>query len=194
VNFRTLFRLRQLAAGSAVQPSPSCVLRVLCVNAFVFFLIAATLVAAPTAGQPKIELNSSAAIPREVEDTTEKAIVRDYGSAWSTMSRALSENRADLLGDAFVGVAQEKLTQKIAQQKAAGLRTRYVDRGHQLSVAFYSPEGSAMQLRDTAQVEIQYLDGDKVVGTENATAHYLVLMTVAEDRWKVRVLEAIPGR
>ncbi len=152
------------------------------------------LAAAPATTQPKIELNTSAATPRDVEDTTAKAIVRDYGSAWSTLSRALAEDRADLLGSAFVGVAQEKLAQKIAQQKAAGLRTRYLDRGHQLDAVFYSPEGSAMQLRDTAQMEIQYLDGNNVVARENVTAHYLVLMTVAEDRWKVRVIEAVPGR
>ena len=28
---------------------------------------------------------------------------------------------------------------------------------------FYSPEGSAMELHDTAQLQIQLLDGDKVV-------------------------------
>ena len=67
-----------------------------------------------------------------------------------------------------------------------------MDRGHKLEAIFYSPEGSAMQLRDTAKLEIEYLDGDTVVGREQVTAHYLALMTVAEDRWKVRLLQAAP--
>ena len=140
-----------------------------------------------------VELNTSSATPREVEDSTEKAIVRDYGSAWATLARALDENRADLLPAFFTGVAQEKLAEKVRQQKLSGLRTRYVDHGHKLEAVFYSPEGSAMQLRDTAQLEIQVLDGDKVVGSVNSTVRYIALMTVGEERWKVRVLQAVPG-
>jgi hypothetical protein len=69
-----------------------------------------------------------------------------------------------------------------------------VDHGHQLQVLFYSADGSAMQLRDTAQLEIQYRDGSKVVHKESLSAHYLVLMTPAENSWKVRVLQEIaPG-
>ena len=46
-----------------------------------------------------------------------------------------------------------------------------------------------LQLRDSAQLEIQVLDGSNVVSTQNLTAHYIALMTVAEDHWKVRVLQ-----
>ena len=147
---------------------------------------------APTGAGVDVQLDSSAATPRQAEDTTEKAIVRDYGNAWSALARALEQNRADLLGASFTGVAQEKLAERIRQQKANGLRTRYVDRGHKLEAIFYSPEGSAMELRDTAKLEIEYLDGETVVGREQVTAHYVALMTVAEDRWKVRLLQAAP--
>ena len=152
-----------------------------------------TVAALPSSAGVSVELNVSSATPREVEDSTEKAIVRDYSGAWATMARALEENRADLLPAFFTGVAQEKLTEKVKQQKLSGLRTRYIDHGHQLEAVFYSPEGSAMQLRDTAQLEIQLLDGDKVVGSVNSTVKYIALMTVGEERWKVRVLQAVPG-
>lgn len=141
---------------------------------------------------PSVELNSSGAQPRQVEDVTEKAITRDYSNAWKIMETALNENRTDQLGGGFAGIAQDKLQQRIADQRASNLRTRIVDRGHKLEAIFYSPEGSALQVRDTAQLEIEYLDGSSVVHREQVTQSYLALLTVGEDRWKVRVLEEVP--
>ena len=50
-----------------------------------------------------------------------------------------------------------------------------------------------MELHDTAQVQLQLMDGNKVVHSEEATVHYVVLLTAAENSWKVRVLEAVPA-
>jgi hypothetical protein len=80
----------------------------------------------------------------------------------------------------------------VKAQKAAGLSRRIIDHGHHVEVIFYSPDGSAMQLRDTAQLEIQYRDGSKVLHSDNLSAQYLVLMTPAENSWKVRVLQEVP--
>jgi hypothetical protein len=141
---------------------------------------------------PTVELNTSAAQPRQVEDVTEKAITRDYANAWKIMETALNENRTDQLGGGFAGIAQDKLAKRVEGQKASNLRTRIIDRGHKLEAIFYSPEGSALQVRDTAQLEIEYLDGSSVVHREQVTQKYLALLTVGEDRWKVRVLEEVP--
>jgi putative sterol carrier protein len=129
-----------------------------------------------------------------VEDTTEKAIARDYARAWNSMMMALSQNRSDVLDPDFVGVALDGLRERVNQQQQSGLHTRYVDRGHNLQAIFYSAEGSAIQLRDTAQFDVQFLDGDKVVHQEQRTENYTVVMTAAENRWKVRVLQAAIGQ
>ena len=141
---------------------------------------------------PKIDLNVSNAGPRQVEDTTEKALERDYARAWSSMETALSENRADVLDADFVGVALDNLKERVTQQQQSGLHTRYVDHGHRLQAVFYSPEGSAVQLSDTAQFEVQFLDGDRVLHSEQRTENYTVVMTTGENRWKVRVLQSTP--
>ena len=141
---------------------------------------------------PTVELNASAAQPRQVEDVTEKAITRDYANAWKIMETALSENRTDQLAAGFSGIAEDKLQKRVEGQRASNLRTRIIDRGHKLEAIFYSPEGSALQVRDTAQLEIEYLDGSSVVHREQVTQKYLALLTVGEDRWKVRVLEEVP--
>jgi hypothetical protein len=60
-----------------------------------------------------------------------------------------------------------------------------------VDATFYSPEGSAVQLQDTAQLEIQLLDGGKIVSSQNVTRKYIAVVTVVEDRWKVRVLDAV---
>lgn len=162
-------------------------------NWMVVVLIASLFIAyAAEKTGPTVELNASAAQPRQVEDVTEKAITRDYANAWKIMEAALNENRTDQLGGGFAGIAQDKLQKRVEDQKASNLRVRIIDRGHKLEAIFYSPEGSALQVRDTAQLEIEYLDGSSVVHREQVTQNYLALLTVGEDRWKVRVLEEVP--
>jgi hypothetical protein len=160
----------------------------------VIFLCAFWIVTVHAADLPRIDLNVDAAGPRQVEDTTEKAVARDYARAWSSMTTALSENRPDVLDGDFVGVALDNLRERVNQQQQSGLHTRFVDRGHKLQAIFYSPEGSAIQLRDTAQFDVQFLDGDKVLHQEQRTENYTVVMTAAENRWKVRVLQASIGQ
>lgn len=149
-----------------------------------------TVLAAST---PSITLNVQSTTPRQVEEATEKAVARDYAAAWQSMAEALDQNRLDLLSANFIGTASDKLAETIQQQKKAGLHRRYVDRGHKVQAVFYSSEGSAMELHDTAQLQVQLLDGDRVVASQDVTAQYVVLMTAAENSWKVRVLQEVPA-
>lgn len=145
------------------------------------------------ANEPVVTLDIQNVAPRQVEEATEKAVARDYAAAWQSMAEALDQNRPDLLGPNFIGTADDKLTETIQQQKQAGLHRRYVDRGHKVQAMFYSTEGSAMELHDTAQLQVQLLDGEKVVASQDVTAQYVVLMTAAENSWKVRVLQQVPA-
>jgi hypothetical protein len=149
-----------------------------------------TIVAAENAS--KVQLNVSDAAPRQIEDATELAIARDYAKAWQAMEAARDQNRPDLLGAMFVGTAKDEIEQAIRDQQKSNVRVRYVDLGHKLRAVFYSQEGSAMQLRDTASVEIQLLDGNSVVHSEDANINYIVLMTPAADHWQVRMMQAVP--
>ncbi len=142
--------------------------------------------------KPAVQLNAAHIGPRQIEEATGRAIVRDYAAAWEDLVVALDENRADLIDGNFVGLARDKFLQAIAEQKQSGLRTRYVDHGHKLEALFYSPEGASMELRDTATLEVQVLDGDRVLYSAPITAHYIVLMTPAADRWQVRLLQETP--
>ena len=140
---------------------------------------------------PQVQLNADAIGPRSIEELTGRNITRDYAYAWRDLSQALGQNQKALLNDYFTGFAKDDFSQRIADQARLGLRTRYVDHGHKVKAFFYSIDGSAMQLLDQAQIEIQVLDGSKVIHQENATQDYLVLMTPGADRWFVRSLEPI---
>jgi hypothetical protein len=140
-----------------------------------------------------VALDGSKSQPRRLEETTMISVQRDYSHAWRSMAAALEENKLDLLDQDFVGVAKDKLTQSITQQRALGLKRRYIDHGHQLEVIFYSVDGSAMEVQDTARLEIQELDGDKLVHSEQGTFHFLAVLTPAENSWKVRLLESVSG-
>ncbi len=150
-------------------------------------------VAVLAATAPSVSLNAEHVAPRQVEDTTQRVVARDYAAAWQAMADAVDQNRADLLAAYFVGTADDKLTAGIEQQRKTGLHQRIVDKGHTVDVVFYSPEGSAMELHDTARLELQVLDGSKVIHSEDATVHYVALLTAAETSWKVRMLEAVPA-
>ena len=157
------------------------------------FLLTRGVIAAPPNASINIKIDTSKATPRDVEDQTQQSIVRDYGMAWQSLEEALVNNNADALGANFAGIARDRWGATVSAQKKAGLSRKVVDRGHQLEVVFYSVEGSAMELMDTAQLEIQYLDGGKVIHSERVTGHYVVLMTPAENSWKVRVLQEVPS-
>lgn len=145
------------------------------------------------ADAPPVRFDTSHIGPRQMEDITGRNIPRDWGRAWQTLATAFEQNRPEMLGHYFTGFAQEKLAAAIAQQEKSGLRTRYVDHGHKLAAYFYSPDGGAIELHDTADLEIQVLDGNNLVHSERVTLHYIGLMTPAADHWEVRLLEAVPS-
>ena len=137
-------------------------------------------------------MNTDHIAPRAIEDLTEKSVVRDYGLAWQTLRNALDQNHAGALDAYFTGFAKDDFAHLIQSQMKTGVQVRYADRGHKLTAIFYSPSGDAMQLRDRATLEIQILDGGKLLSSQQVTRNYLVLMTPGADRWLVRDLESIP--
>jgi hypothetical protein len=140
--------------------------------------------------KPMVQLNIASTAPRAVEDSTQQAIVRDYSAAWQGMSNALANNSTGPLNDNFTGYALDKLTERVKEQTQNGIKTRIVDHGHKVDAIFYSPDGSAIELKDTATLETQVLDGDTVIHSDQSQVRYYAVMTGAEDRWKVRVLES----
>lgn len=127
--------------------------------------------------------------PRALAPQTAQAAIRDYLESWKAMSAALEHNQPGLLNADFVGTAKDKLTGTIHQQATAGIHTRYLDRAHDLQIVFYSPEGLSIELTDAVDYEVQVLDGDKLLTNQQVHARYVVMMTPAQVRWRVRVIE-----
>ncbi len=111
----------------------------------------------------------------------------------AAMADALNQNRADLLSANFIGTANDKLTATVCEQGKAGLHQRIVDQGHTVDAVSYSTEGSAIELHDTARLQLQLMDGNTVIHSEDATLHYVALLTAAENSCKVRMLETVPA-
>lgn len=140
---------------------------------------------------PNVQLNADNIGPRQIEDLTGKSIPRDYALAWQSIEQALNDNRTDVLDAYVTGFAKDELTQRVKSQIKSGLQTRYRDRGHRLEAIFYAPAGDAMELRDRAQLDMQVLDGGKVIYEEPVDLNYIVLMTPGADRWLVRHLQPV---
>jgi len=139
---------------------------------------------------PRVQLNADNIGPRPIEDLTSKTVQRDYALAWQTMEQAVSENKSGLLDGYLTGLAKEDFTKRVDSQIKSGLHAHYTDRGHKLDALFYSPSGDAMELRDHAQLDVQILDGGKVIYDEPVNAEFMVLMTPGADRWLVRQIQA----
>jgi hypothetical protein len=154
------------------------------------FVLAGCVLAAAQSS-PRVHLDADGLAPRPIEELTGTAIARYYALAWHDLVGALDSNRADGLGEEFVGFAKDRLTRRIAEQTQTGVHVRIVDHGHQLKAVFYSTDGAAMQLIDQAQLEIQTFDGNELLDTRNAPREFLVLMTPGADRWYVRDLEEV---
>jgi len=127
--------------------------------------------------------------PRQLQEQTQAAVIRDYLQAWKTADSALDKNDAGLLDRDFIGTARDKLAQGIQQQAMLGIHTRYQDTSHDIQVVFYSPEGLSIELTDNVQYDVQVLDHDKVQTTQQVRARYIVVLTPAEVRWRVRVFQ-----
>ena len=128
--------------------------------------------------------------PRPLQEQTQAAAIRDYLQAWKTVGAALAGNDATLLDRDFVGGARDKLAQAIAEQAALGLHTRYQDRRHDIQIVFYSPDGLSIELTDDVEYDVQIFDHDKAPMAQQVRERYIVVLTPAEVRWRVRVFQA----
>jgi hypothetical protein len=155
-------------------------------------VVAAILVAVPlsAAGQPDVHVEPMDAVgPRPVEKQTQSSVVRDYLLAWKTLGNAMAQNRVDLVDAYFVGLAKGKLADTIRQQQKLGMHVRYRDKSHKIKVVFYSPEGLSIQLVDDVEYEVDVLYGGESLGSERVRARYIVVLTPAESKWKVRIFQ-----
>jgi hypothetical protein len=128
--------------------------------------------------------------PRTLEKQTSTAIIRDYLQSWQSMRAALNQNRVDLLDADFVGTAKKKLTETLDEQTKMGIHTSYQDRSHDLQIIFYSPDGLSVQLVDNVEYEQRVFDHDRLLTVQLIHARYIVVLTPAEMRWRVRIFQA----
>lgn len=153
------------------------------------FAVTAVLCAA----QPNVRVEPThLQTPRPLQDQTQAAAIRDYLHAWQTVDAAFDGNSVGVLDVDFVGTAREKLSEAVQQQAVLGLHTRYHDKSHDIQVAFYSPEGSSIQLVDDVEYDVQILNHETIQATQPVRARYIVVLTPAEARWRVRVFQAQP--
>jgi len=148
------------------------------------------------AARPPVQLSSfdiASAVPRPVEETTALSVQRDYAHAWQSLISALESNRADLLNEDFTGGARQQWAEAISLQQRNRLSRRIEDHGHHVRVTFYSPDGSAMEATDTADFDIQYYEGTRILFSEHVRTRYLVLLTPGENSWKLRILQEVPA-
>lgn len=146
--------------------------------------------AADTATQ--VQLDTRQAKPRAVESLTEHGILRDYRFAWTSIEQALASNSLAPLEGPFAGDARQWLRETVLSQQRSGLTQRYTGQNHKLEAVFYAPEGDVMELHDTAEYQLQFLDGGKVISDQHIVQHFVVLMTPGADHWVIRQLQAVP--
>lgn len=129
--------------------------------------------------------------PRPLNDTTRKAVIRDYLESWKAMSGALEHNQPALLDADFAGTAKDQLTATIREQAALGIRTRYQPLSHSIQIVFYSPEGLSIQLVDNIEYDVRILNRNTGMTARQVHARYVAVLTPTEVRWRVRLFQAV---
>lgn len=129
--------------------------------------------------------------PRTLQQQTAAAAIQYYLQSWQSLRVAMEQNREDALDPAFVGTAKDKLATTIQQQAKLGIHTSYEDRAHDIQIVFYSPEGLSIELIDRVEYDVQIVDHDRVKTTQRVNATYVIVLTPAEVRWRVRVFQAV---
>ena len=165
--------------------------QVIKISAYVIWACVLCLGQSLAQSAPQVHLDADDLGPRPIEELTGTAIARSYALAWRAMAMALDSDQPLGLGEIFVGDALEQLDHRIADQKQTGVRVHIFDHGHNLKAVFYSTDGTAMQLLDRAELEIQTYDGDKLVDSQTVPHLYVVIMTPGADRWYVRNIEEV---
>jgi hypothetical protein len=140
----------------------------------------------------RVQLDTKETKPRAMESLTGRGILRDYRFAWIGMAQALESNSLAPLEGSFAGDARQWLRETVVNQQHSGLSQRYAGQNHKLEVVFYAPEGDVMELHDTAEYQLQLLDGAKVIRDQHVVQHFVVLMTPGADHWVIRQLQAVP--
>lgn len=158
--------------------------------AFMVFSGLSVVFAADSA--PQVTLSVAKAGPREVEALTQRSLVRDYKFAWANLSLALESNSIGPINSLFVGPANVWLSEAVKSQQQSGISSRYSNQIHKLDAVFYAPEGDVIELHDRAEYDFEILDGSKIIHSEHANVHYVVLMTPGADRWVIRQLQSVP--
>ena len=146
------------------------------------------------ADQPNVRIEATnLSGPGHLEDQTAKAVIRDYVESWKAFGSAFEQNRPDLLDrDFFVGSLRPRTTPvcAIREQNTLGIHTRYRDRSHDIQILFYSPEGLSIELADNVEYDVEVLINQKSTTVQQVHARYIVVLTPAELRWRVRVFQA----
>jgi hypothetical protein len=140
----------------------------------------------------QVQLDTKQTEPRAMENLTERGILRDYRFAWISVAQGLESNSLAPLEGSFAGDAKQWLRETVLNQQHSGLGQRYAGQNHKLDVVFYAPEGDVMELHDTAEYQLQLLDGAKVIRDQHVIQHFVVLMTPGADHWVIRQLQAVP--
>lgn len=143
------------------------------------------------AEQPTVRIEPpNQQVARQLQEQTASAAIRDYLQSWRSLSSAFAQNRASLLNPDFVGTALGKLTDAIHEQAALGVHTLYLDDVHDIQINFYSPEGLSIQLIDTVSYNEQVFVHDRLISTQIVRTRNIVVLTPAEVRWRVRIMQA----
>jgi hypothetical protein len=157
----------------------------------ILLLAALPLLSTATDPAPNVTLDAGKTSPRSVEPLTQRSILRDYRFAWSNLAQAVESNSTQPLNGLFVGTANTWLTDAIESQRRNGLASRYSNQRHHLQAVFYAPEGDLIELHDSAEYDLEILDGGKTIHSEHASVRYVVLMTPAADRWVIRQMQSV---
>ncbi len=123
---------------------------------------------------------------RAMEEHTLEKITDHYLSSYYYHNKLLSEGNKAGLKDHFTDRSRDKVFAAAAELHAARQKTKSTTIHHDLTLDFYSEDGTLVVLRDIHIRYFQLYENDRFILADYDTAQYDVMLLLEDNFWRVR--------
>lgn len=129
---------------------------------------------------------------RPLELANQQKLEQDYLDAWYVKNLALETNNTDGIYDHYTESAREKVNALIAYNAVQQLQIKSTTLNHNISLEFYSADGTIAVLTDRAVTGIENIyRNDQLIKEREFNEDYRIILLLEDGFWRVRHFEKL---
>ena len=136
--------------------------------------------------QPAFQWDLDRAEGRQMEEQTLEKITDHYLASYYYHNKLLAEGNKAGLKDHFTDRSRDKVLEAAAEMSASGQKTRSTTISHDLTLRFYSEDGTLVVLSDVVTSYFQLYQDDNFILSDYDTAQYDIMLLLEDNFWRTR--------